>query len=70
MIIIINSNSFNLKTKYNYNYIKNTLYPKMTYNGCKFMKSLIILLKINIEYYMHEISYLLNDLYKLREDIL
>ena len=44
-------------------YIKNTINPKMTDNGLYFMKNMITLLKINIEYYMHEISYLLNDLY-------
>ncbi len=32
-------------------------------NGIDFLKYMITLLKINIEYYMYEISYLLNDLY-------
>ncbi len=32
-------------------------------NGLSMLKYMIMLLKINIEYYMHEISYLLNDLY-------
>ncbi|AGF85378.1 hypothetical protein QJ854_gp404 [Moumouvirus goulette] len=36
---------------------------KISKNGQKIIKFLIILLKINLDYYMHEISYLLNDLY-------
>ncbi|AGC01911.1 capsid protein [Acanthamoeba polyphaga moumouvirus] len=36
---------------------------KISENGQKITKYLIILLKINLDYYMHEISYLLNDLY-------
>lgn len=44
-------------------YIKTALNSKITDNGLYFMKNMITLLKINIEYYMHEISYLLNDLY-------
>lgn len=45
------------------NYVKNHSFPKMTSNGEKIMKNLITLLKINLEYYMNEISYLANDLY-------
>nr|WBF70818.1 hypothetical protein [Megavirus caiporensis] len=35
----------------------------ISHDGLCMLKYMIILLKINIEYYMHEISYLLNDLY-------
>src|SRR5205814_2262788 len=40
-----------------------TIFQSITPNGLQFLKNLITLLKINIEYYMNEISYLLNDLY-------
>lgn len=41
----------------------NFLTSELSVNGIEFLKYLITLLKINIEYYMYEISYLLNDLY-------
>lgn len=44
------------------NYVNQNIF-KMTNSGMKFMKYLFILLKINIEYYMNEISSLLNDMY-------
>ena len=44
-------------------YVKNEIITTLSQAGMLFMKNLITLLKINIEYYMHEISYLLNDLY-------
>ena len=44
-------------------YVKDHIITTMTVSGMLFMKGLMTLLKINIEYYMNEISYLLNDLY-------
>ena len=44
------------------NYVSKNI-NSFDHNCMLFMKNLIILLKINIEYYMNEISYLLNDLY-------
>lgn len=44
-------------------YAKETMINDITNNGLQFMKALIFLLKTNIEYYMNDISYLLNDLY-------
>ncbi|AVL94762.1 capsid protein 3 [Moumouvirus australiensis] len=44
------------------NYLRNETH-KISENGQKIIEYLIILLKINLDYYMHEISYLLNDLY-------
>lgn len=46
-------------------YIKDTArsHTLFTLCGMSFMGNLLTLLKINIEYYMNEISYLLNDLY-------
>ena len=52
----LNENSFT-------NYVKNNIIISISKNGVKFMENLITLLKINIEYYMNEIGYLLNDLY-------
>jgi hypothetical protein len=43
------------------NYIRDAI--GLSEKGTLFLKNLITLLKINIEYYMNEISYLLNDLY-------
>ena len=45
------------------NYVNNHTNIAMSINGILLMKSLLALLKINIEYHMNEISYLLNDLY-------
>src|SRR4029078_5721105 len=45
------------------NYVKDTIITSISTSGVQFMKNLLILLKINIEYYMNEISYMLNDLY-------
>ena len=53
---LINENSFT-------DYVRNNSIINMSYNGEIVMKNLFALLKINIEYFMHEISYLLNDLY-------
>ena len=44
-------------------HIQKHLQPTISVNSYHFMKNLITLLKINIEYYMNEISYSLNDLY-------
>lgn len=44
-------------------HVQNNSNINMTNNDLLFVKYLIILLKINISYYMNEISYLLNDLY-------
>jgi hypothetical protein len=44
-------------------YVKNVVVPSISVNGMIFFKNMLLLLKINIEYYMNEISYLLNDLY-------
>ena len=44
-------------------YTKKNIMPEISDNSMVYMKNLIVLLKINIEYYMNEISYLLNDLY-------
>ena len=43
-------------------YVNDTMFT-LTSHGNKFMKCTFILLKMNIEYYMNEISYLLNDMY-------
>ena len=45
------------------NYIKDLIISDLNQNELNFMKFTITLLKINLEYYMNEISYLLNDLY-------
>lgn len=45
------------------NFLKNNTIPSLSNSGGKFMKNLLSLLKINIDYYMHEISYMMNDLY-------
>lgn len=44
-------------------YIQNNSKINISNNDLSFIKYLIRLLKINISYYMYEISYLLNDLY-------
>jgi len=44
-------------------YVKNNIIRNISPNGVSFIKHLLTILKINIEYYMNEISYLLNDLY-------
>lgn len=45
------------------NHVKYNIFPTMSFSSEKIMKNLIILLKINLEYYMYENSYLMNDLY-------
>ncbi|XWV26402.1 capsid protein [Tupanvirus soda lake] len=44
-------------------FVQDKIITDLSDNGCTFLRYLLILLKINIEYYMNEISYLLNDLY-------
>lgn len=45
------------------NYVNNRIGFTFSANGLSFMRNLITLLKNNINFYMKEISYLLNDLY-------
>ncbi|XWV25141.1 hypothetical protein QJ856_gp0634 [Tupanvirus deep ocean] len=44
-------------------YVRDKIIVNLSEKACIFLRYLLILLKINIEYYMNEISYLLNDLY-------
>ena len=72
-----NDRVFNLNTWYSYFfqyldkidqhafslYVKNSIRPSMLQSTSKFIQCLIILLKINIEYYITEASYISNDMY-------
>ena len=45
------------------NYVGETIMTDISSAGSEFIQKILQLLKINIEYYMYEISYMLNDLY-------